>query len=290
MNGFLCINKPQGPSSFQIVAKVRKALGIKKAGHAGTLDPDATGLLVIATGYATRLLQYIPNDPKVYRFGIQFGSQTDTLDSKGAVVFDNGTYPPLPDLIEVLTRYKGDIFQEPPAYSAKKIDGQRAYKLARDGNVPSLKPNKITIYSLDLLTYDQTKGCAELQVSCSGGTYVRSLARDIAIDLNTYGHTYFIHRVSSGVFDLSRAINIDDLHHAVNYIMPSHEVFHSMPRITLTENEMLKLTYGQDISLPEFSKAETKRLFAFYNDNLLAVLQWKQDILYHPVTVFPISR
>ena len=199
MDGFLCVNKPQGPSSFKIVAQLRKVLKVKKIGHAGTLDPQASGLLVIAVGSSTRLIQYLPNEPKVYRFGLQFGSQTDTLDNTGSIIADGGSFPPSAQLQAALNRFHGEYLQVPPAFSAKKINGVRAYKMARNGDNPPLKPCKVTIHSLDLIQYDQDKGLAELELSCSGGTYVRALVRDLASELNTYGFASFIRRCRSGI-------------------------------------------------------------------------------------------
>lgn len=289
MDGFLCVNKPQGPSSFKIVAQLRKVLKVKKIGHAGTLDPEASGLLVIAVGSATRLIQYLPNEPKVYRFGIQFGSQTDTLDNTGTVIADGGIFPLSTQLVTALNRFHGEYLQVPPAYSAKKINGVRAYEMARNGDNPDLKPCKVKIHSLDMIQYDQDRGSAELEVSCSGGTYVRALVRDLATELNTYGFASFIRRCRSGNFSLEHAMEIDDIDHAVNYIMPAPVVLGNEPGIQLSEHHHRKLIHGMDISLPQMNGLTGRKIFAYCGTHLLAVLQWKQGSEFHPVAVFPLS-
>lgn len=290
MEGFLCVNKPQGPSSFQIVSKIRKALNVKKIGHAGTLDPDASGLLVIATGYTTRLLQYLPNEPKIYRFRLQFGIQTDTLDNTGKIIFSDGIIPSASDLTSTLCSFTGEYLQEPPAYSAKKINGIRAYKLARSGQTPQMTARLVRLYSLNLISFDQTNGYADLQVNCSGGTYVRSLARDIAVRLNTFGTASSILRIGSGDFSIDQALDIDNINDAENYIIPASTVFNKRPNIQLSIDQQKKIVNGSDITITMPNEYPDKEIFAFYGTHLLAVLQWKQQSIYHPIAVFPIDR
>jgi tRNA pseudouridine55 synthase len=289
LDGFLCVNKPQGPSSFKIVAELRKALKVKKIGHAGTLDPEASGLLVIAVGSATRLIQYLPNEPKVYRFGLQFGFQTDTLDNKGTVIAEGGAFPSSAQLKAALNRFHGEHLQVPPAFSAKKINGVRAYEMARNGDTPDLKPCRVKIHSLDLIQYDQDRGIAELELCCSGGTYVRAIVRDLASALDTYGIASFIRRYRSGNFNLDQAMEIDDIDHAVNYIMPATVVLGKEPGIQLSEPHHQRLLHGMDISLPQMDVPTNRKIFAFSGTHLLAVLQWKQGSKFHPVAVFPLS-
>ncbi|NLE02810.1 MAG: tRNA pseudouridine(55) synthase TruB [Fibrobacter sp.] len=284
MDGFLCFNKPCGPSSFQIIHKLRKALGIKKIGHAGTLDPHATGLLVIAVGNATRLLQYIPNEPKVYRFSIQFGTETDTLDSEGKTTRSGGSLPEPQQLIQCIDTFKGEILQAPPQFSAVKTDGVRAYSRARSGEQFSLPPRPVFIYSLNLLHYNETEGQALLEVQCSGGTYVRSLVRDIASSLHTYGFASSIHRVSSGTFTLNHALTTETLENAGKYIMPIAEIFSERLKVQVTERQKMQLSHGMDIIISE--NTDSGIVFAFSGDNILAVLQKKEGTTYHPVTVF----
>ena len=283
MDGFLCVNKPIGPSSFQIIDQLRRILQIKKIGHAGTLDPEASGLLLIAIGAATRLLQYVPAEPKVYQFGIQFGSQTDSLDREGEFVYTGGKIPERIEIEAILKKYSGELMQTPPAYSAIKVNGVRAYKLARTGAAVELKERPVQIFAIELLEFDSISGVAQMQVVCSGGTYVRCLARDIASDLGTYGFASYVHRVSVGPFTLDTAVGADLLGSAVNYIIPTGKVF-VKDSIAVSEEQKKELLYGRDLLIPELS-SDTG--YAFYKGALLAVLKRGCESMYHPVTVLP---
>ena len=283
MDGFLCVNKPIGPSSFQIIDQLRRILQIKKIGHAGTLDPEASGLLLIAIGAATRLLQYVPAEPKVYQFGIQFGSQTDSLDREGELVYTGGKIPERFEIESIIKKYCGEIMQTPPAYSAIKVNGVRAYKLARTGAAVELQERPIQIFAIELLEFDSVSGVAQMQVVCSGGTYVRCLARDIAIDLGTYGFASFVHRVSVGPFTLDAAVGADLLGSAVNYIIPAGKIF-VKDSIAISEEQKKELLYGRDLLIPELS---SDTAYAFYKGAMLAVLKRGCESMYHPVTVLP---
>lgn len=281
VDGFLCVNKPRGPSSFQIIDQLRRILHIKKIGHAGTLDPQASGLLLIAIGNATRLLQYIPGEPKTYQFGIHFGSQTDTLDSEGEVVYSGGRVPDQLSVYNILKNYCGKIMQVPPAYSAIRVNGVRAYKMARSGIEPELHSREIEIYSIGLLDYDQTLAQAQIQVTCSGGTYVRSLARDISIDLGTYGFASFVHRIGIGAFDIENAISADQLNDAEKNIIPLRKIFTNNV-LSITEEQKADVLYGRDLTLPNI---DTDRVFAFCGEEFVAVLNRVTVSLFHPATV-----
>ncbi len=281
MDGFLCVNKPRGPSSFQIIDQLRRILHIKKIGHAGTLDPQASGLLLIAIGNATRLLQYVPGEPKTYQFGVHFGSQTDTLDSEGEVVFSGGKVPDQLSVNNILKKYCGKIMQVPPAFSAIRVNGVRAYKMARSGIEPQLHPREIEIYSIELLDYDQALAQAQIQVTCSGGTYVRSLARDISIDLGTYGFASFVHRVGIGAFAIENAIPADQLNDAEKSIIPLRKVFTNNV-VSITEEQKTDVLYGRDLTL---SHIDTDRIFAFCGEEFVAVLNRAAVSLFHPATV-----
>lgn len=283
MDGLLCVNKPIGPSSFQIIDQLRRILRIKKMGHAGTLDPQASGLLLVAIGTATRLLQYVPAEPKVYQFGIQFGSQTDSLDREGVMVYSGGKIPQSAEINSVLKKYSGEIMQTPPAYSAIKVNGVRAYKLARNGVTPELQSRPVQIFSIEVLDFDSISGIAQMQAVCSGGTYVRCLARDIAIDLGTYGFASYVHRVSVGPFSLDAAVGAELLGSAEKYIIPTEKVF-VKDSIIVSDEQKKELLYGRDLLIPEFL---SETVYAFYNGELLAVLKRGCASMYHPVTVLP---
>lgn len=290
MDGFLLINKPCGPSSFQIVSKIRRALHVKKVGHAGTLDPLASGLLVIALGNATRLLQYIPSEPKVYQFGIQFGKQTDTLDSEGVVLCQSDIIPQESELRAVLQRFSGEQVQQPPAFSALKINGVRAYELARKGKDVQLEPRKINIFSIQLLGYDLQAAQASLEVQCSGGTYVRVLARDIAAELGTCGYAAFINRLGVGKFNVSSAVSLENCTNLEECVIPVKDVFDNLPSVEVTANQNDLINDGRDIELSENYQSALNMVFAYKNQKLLAILKHKEGSVYHPAHVFRIDE
>jgi tRNA pseudouridine55 synthase len=281
VNGFLCVNKPIGPSSFQIVNKLRRILNIKKIGHAGTLDPEASGLLVIAIGTATRLLQYIPSEPKVYEFGITFGSQTDTLDREGTVTDSGKPIPDLSTIVQVLPSFTGRISQVPPVYSALLINGVRAYELARGGKTVEMQPRDINIHRITLKQYDQEHGEVHLCVECSGGTYVRSLARDIAHKCGTIGFASCIHRTAIGLFTLDQALPYESLENASKHILSFDKVF-TRDICLISDIQRECLLYGRDF---EVAGSTQNTLYAFYNNDFMAVLKHKGDSVYHPSTV-----
>lgn len=210
-NGFLLINKPEGPSSFTIIKDLRRATQIRKMGHAGTLDPLASGLLVVAVGQATKLLPLVPVDTKEYHFGIQFGETRETGDREGDVVESGFRTPSKDELESVLPQFRGTISQIPPKYSAVKINGKKAYELARKGEEVEIKPREVVIDSLELIDYDETAGLANLVVNCSSGTYVRSLAQDIAKALKSGAYAASIHRTRVGMFHLKDALTVEDV-------------------------------------------------------------------------------
>jgi tRNA pseudouridine55 synthase len=288
--GFLPVDKPPGVTSFAAVAAVRRRLGGVKAGHAGTLDPAASGLLVVALGRATRLLPFVPLEPKHYLFGISFGTQTDTLDADGSVVKSGGSVPSSGALKAALLRFTGTLSQVPPEFSAVKIGGVRAYRLAREGRRVELAPRRIAIVSLTLLRYDETAGRAECEVICSGGTYVRSLARDIAVSLGTCGYASSVRRIAAGDFHVERALAFSELQRAAEQIVSVNEVLRGLPRIVVNAVQKRKLVQGIDIagvdvSSPENAKPDSAAFAFDHDNNLVAVLKERDDGRFHPVTV-----
>ncbi len=224
VDGWIILDKPLGLGSTQAVAAVKRNLrqagfGKVKVGHGGTLDPLATGVLPIGVGEATKLCGQMLDASKVYEFTVQFGRETDTLDLEGKVIAESDVRPARAQIDDVLLRFTGPIEQAPPAYSAIKVDdGQRAYDLARAGEVVELKSRRVTVYSLTpvrgVSTSLDTDGyCDEVTLTAhvSKGTYIRSLARDIARAVGTVGHVTMLRRLRAGPFDLSGAISLDKL-------------------------------------------------------------------------------
>ncbi len=209
LSGWLVFNKPYDISSTEAVGKLRWLYGAKKAGHAGTLDPLATGILPIAFGEATKTVPFVQDGTKIYHFDIVWGAATETDDIEGEVIATSDMRPSREALKAVLPRFTGMITQIPPAYSAIKIKGERAYDLARAGQKPQMPPREVEIDALEIL--DHTPETSRLAVTCSKGTYVRALARDIAEALGTRGHVGSLHRAQVGAFTDADAIDLATL-------------------------------------------------------------------------------
>jgi tRNA pseudouridine55 synthase len=284
LNGFLCVNKPRGPSSFNIIAQTRRLLKIKKVGHCGTLDPEAEGLLLIAVGSSTRLLRYVKTEPKWYEFGIQFGSETDSFDLEGKIVAEGGRLPSEDELVESLKRFRGEILQTPPLFSAIKIEGVRACDLARKGITPELKERQITIHNLELVSYDGKIGTARFVVSCSTGTYVRSLVRDIAHACEAYGTATFIRRTKIGDFFIDNAIALDTATLLEEQLISNTEVFKNEYSIQLSDSEFERISQGRDMYI-ENKPDDCATIFAKYNGNVVAILKKTDALRYHPEVV-----
>lgn len=215
-HGWIILDKPVGLGSTQAVSAVKRNLreaghGKKvKVGHGGTLDPLASGILPIALGEATKLTGRMLDASKAYEFTVRFGEETDTLDLEGAVIATSEVRPTLEQVQAVLPRFTGPIEQVPPAYSALKVDGERAYDLARAGVAVELKSRAVTVFDLQIQRFDPEEGLT-LLAKVSKGTYIRSLARDIAQALGSCGTVTMLRRIQAGPFDLSHAISLDKL-------------------------------------------------------------------------------
>ncbi len=199
VHGWVLVDKPTGMTSNQLLGKIKWLFGTKKAGFVGTLDPMASGVMPIALGEASKTISFIQNENKAYKFTMQFGVETDTLDAEGQVTAQSEVLPESENAIQkVLPSFLGEIAQMPPAFSAKKVGGQRAYDLARAGKEVTLQPAVVRIDALDLISYDASTGQAAFSVVCSKGTYVRSIARDIAAKLGTFAHVTVLRRTQHG--------------------------------------------------------------------------------------------
>ncbi|MDB4947360.1 MAG: tRNA pseudouridine synthase [Gemmatimonadetes bacterium] len=257
-NGVIAIDKPVGPTSHDAVAAVRRALKTREVGHTGTLDPFASGLLLICVGKATRLAEYLTGMPKRYVATMRLGAATDTDDLTGETVSTSDAWPSLSvDAIrEALGRQVGTIEQVPPAYSAKKVDGERMYAVARRGGEVKRKPVTVTIHSIDLL--DVRLPEVEFAVECGSGTYIRAIARDVGAALGVGGHLSALRRTHVGPHDVAHAVPVDRLDEveavARAMLTPAEAVSH-MPSITLTDDERTAIGFGRVVAarpeLPE---------------------------------------
>lgn len=251
MHGWILIDKPEGLSSARVVAKIKHLFKAKKAGHGGTLDPLATGVLPIALGEATKTLSYVLNGKKAYRFEVKWGEARTTEDREGEITNTSSQRPRLEEIEAVLPFFTGIIEQIPPAYSALKVNGERAYTLARQGKEVRLAPRNVEIESLTLLK--TAPDSANFEVVCSKGTYVRSLARDLALRLGTYGHLISLRRLSAGPFHEKDAILLDSLleigHNTelIKYVLPLQDALVDILALEVQGAEAVKLHQGQVI-------------------------------------------
>jgi tRNA pseudouridine55 synthase len=257
MHGWIILDKPHGLGSTQAVAAVKRALrecGVAKpkVGHGGTLDPLATGVLPVAVGEATKLAGRMLDASKIYDFTIRFGAQTDTLDLEGQVIATSDARPTLAEIEEILSRFTGPIEQAPPAYSAILIDGQRAYDLARKGEEVEMKTRAVTVHRLVLSSAPgEDMSQITLTADVSKGTYIRSLARDIALALGTVGHVTMLRRLKAGPFTLDSAISLDTLRHSAReraigeLLLPLTTGLDDIPALPVDPDQALALRQGR---------------------------------------------
>jgi len=255
VHGWVVVDKPAGATSTSIVGRVKRAFDAAKAGHGGTLDPFATGLLPIALGEATKTVAYLMEGPKSYRFMVRWGIATETDDPEGAVVRTTETRPSAAAIEAALAGFFGEIEQIPPAYSAVKIAGERAYDLARAGQKPDLAPRRVVVHDfrlLEIVSDDE----ARLEVQCGKGTYVRALARDLAAALDTAGHLVELRRTAVGPFTEADAISLDVLDNLGHtpaeqqrILLSVEAALDGIPALSLTDGEAGRLRNGQAVSL-----------------------------------------
>lgn len=252
MNGVLIIDKPAGITSHDVVYRVRRILKTRCVGHTGTLDPFATGVMVILVGQATRLAQFLDKDEKEYEALVRFGFETDTGDVTGLKSAESGmTADELAaklaatDLEKVLALFRGEIDQVPPMYSAKKIDGQKLYELARKGETVERKAVKVTINSLEMI--ESAADSLRMRVACSAGTYIRTLAEDIGREIGVGAHLTELRRTRAGRFDLTRSITLDDLaklDEPTAALIPMEEAVGHLSALTLNTDRVSKTRSG----------------------------------------------
>lgn len=246
ISGFICLNKPAGMSSAAAVSKVKRATGIA-CGHMGTLDPMAEGVLPVAVGNAARLFQYLLEKEKTYRAVFRFGVETDTLDATGTILREGLPVPTAAAIESVLPEFIGNIEQMPPAYSAKSVNGVRAYMLARQGKEVQLKAKTVRINEFSLVRGEG--GSFEFVIRCGGGTYVRSLGRDLAAKLDTCASMTKLVREKSGYFTLENSIGLDGLADWRSCLISPDAVF-DMPSVDFDGGDAKKLKNGLSLGFP----------------------------------------
>ena len=255
-SGWIFVNKPKNVSSFDVIRQLKKIFSIKRIGHAGTLDPLATGILPIAFGSATKTIPYLVSSKKEYRFSISWGIRTTTHDMEGEVVDKSNFVPSKEDILDAMSDFKGEFYQRPPKYSAVKINGQRAYKLARSGIDFNIKEKKVKLYKLILK--DHKKNKTEFLAKVGKGFYIRSLARDLCEKLRTSGVIDSLERTELGQFSLENAFSLETIEKLVhsasagmvggNLLVPLSEVLDDIPALLISDKEAKRFQQGQSFS------------------------------------------
>jgi tRNA pseudouridine55 synthase len=280
VSGWLALDKPEGVTSTRILSEVKRLFDASKAGHAGTLDPLASGMLPIAFGEATKTVSYVMDGRKVYRFAVRWGIQTDTDDTEGRAIATSDARPTAEEILAALPEFTGTIVQVPPAYSALKIEGERAYDLARDGEEVVLEPREVEIHRLALVDVPDADH-AVFEAECGKGTYVRAVARDLGRRLGTLGHVTALRRLLVGPFGEADMVTIDQLRAAANagatggpstggpstggpatggpatggpasldaFLKPTATALFALPSLTFGGNDVARLRRGQSVIL-----------------------------------------
>ena len=251
VDGWLVLDKPVGMTSTHAVSRMRHLLEAKKAGHAGTLDPLASGILPIAFGEATKTVPFVQDGEKTYRFTVKWGEETDSDDADGAVVRRSERRPGADQIVEALPQFVGTIMQVPPSYSAIKVEGERAYDLAREGEAVVLAPRPVTIYRLELIEAQADSALFEAQ--CGKGTYVRAIARDLGRLLDCCGHVSALRRTRVGPFHEADAVAPNELEadpqHAPLALLPLEAGLADVPCVVVDRDGASRLRRGQSLLL-----------------------------------------
>ena len=293
MDGILVINKPAGYTSHDCIAVLRGITGIRKLGHTGTLDPNATGVLPVCMGKATKLIEYMDAGFKSYRAGIRFGTETDTQDIWGRALERTGSAA-LPasfkEVSEALGAFLGEQLQTPPAYSAVFVNGRRAYDIARSGGTPELEARKITVSSIELLSYDTEKGEGVFDISCSRGTYVRTICSDLGKKLGCGACLCSLVRTSACGFTLSEALDLEEARkmpreEVLARVLPIGRAASEMQRLELKEELAKAYMNGMTVKTDPEGYIQGKPVAVFINGELSGISRFERDSL-RPIKIF----
>lgn len=294
VHGWLILDKPINMTSTQAVGAVRRAFNAQKAGHSGTLDPLATGILPIALGEATKTVSFAVDGEKAYRFTVRWGAETETDDTEGAVSKTSDKRPERAEIEALLPRFHGEIMQVPPAYSAIKIDGNRAYDLARDGETVVLEPRPVVIESLALVDMPDD-ATSVFEARCGKGTYVRAIARDLGRLLGCYGHVIALRRTEVGPFNEARAVSLDTLLAAsqsddpgeiAKLLLPVEAALADLPELLVSQSDAATLARGQTVVIRgRDAPIMTGPAYATSKGRLIALGELAKGAL-HPTRVF----
>ncbi len=290
ISGWLVVDKPAGPTSTAVVNKVRWAFEAKKAGHAGTLDPDATGILAVALGEATKTVPFVTDAMKCYEFTVRFGLATNTDDAAGEVIGTSDLRPSDDDIQSALSGFTGDIMQVPPAFSAVKIDGERAYAKARAGEDVELEARPLSVERLEMVARADADH-AVFEMECGKGGYVRSIARDLGEVLGCLGHVTTLRRVWSGPFELEDAITLEEIERLArtpeldDHLLPLSAGLTDLPELPTTAEGATRLRNGNPGMVIAADVGFGEEAWASYQGEPVAVGVYKAGEL-HPSRVF----
>jgi len=289
LDGILNINKPEGMTSHDVVAQVRRSSGQRKAGHAGTLDPLASGVLLVCLGEATRVAEYLMGGDKVYLARIRLGITTDTYDAEGRISGQAAVTVTREQVEQELRTFVGHLEQTPPMYSALKHEGTSLYRLARQGQTVDRAPRPVEIYALDLIEW--APPAVQVRVHCSKGTYIRSLAHDLGQRLGCGAHLAGLVRESSGAFRLEQAILLAEMEEAfaagrgAELLRPLDSALQAFPAVTVDRATARGIAHGQRVELPAGPDAPLSRAYGA-DGRLLALLRHDQERFWRPHKVF----
>lgn len=263
LGGVLCVDKPLGMTSHDVVNRIRRLAGLRRVGHAGTLDPLATGVLLLCLGRAARLIEYLVGHDKVYEATVRLGQTTTTYDAEGDVVAERPfTHLTLDQIQDALDPFRGDIRQQPPIYSAIKQGGQPLYKLARQGKTEVERPYRaVTIHELTLLNWEPP--FLSLRIGCSSGTYIRSLGHDLGESLGCGGHLSALRRLAVGDFSVETAVPLNQLtpENITDHLLPPDTAVRHLPRLDLPETAAAAILQGKAIPQTSPSTADLARAY-----------------------------
>ena len=276
-DGVLVVDKPAGMTSHDVVDHVRRVLSIKKVGHGGTLDPDATGVLIVGVGRATRFLSYSQSSPKRYRAVARLGVSTSTQDASGVVVEERPVLVERADVVAALERFRGEVHQLPPMVSAVKVGGRRLHELARAGNEVERTARSVTVYELALTAWDGAdQPHATLEVRCSAGTFVRTLVHDLGESLGCGAHVVSLQRTEAGGFTTGDAIALDEI--GVANLRPLRDAVKELPRVEASDDEARLVATGRPLPRAE-ALEENACVAVVRGDDLLGVYRKSGELL-----------
>ncbi len=277
LNGIICINKPQDFTSFDVVAKMRGITQTRKAGHAGTLDPMATGVLPIFFGNATKACDIMPDDTKCYVADFRLGAETDTYDIWGKILSERESAVTLAQVEEKLELFRGEISQVPPMYSAVQVNGQRLYDIARQGLTVERKARTVMVDTLHLLAFDEQTQCGKMEISCSKGTYIRSICHDLGRELGCGAVMTGLVRTRAGVFTLEDCITLEQAQYCADHrdfssvLLDTEKIFDRLPKIKLNEIQSRKFMNGMRLDL--------NRVYHLKKDGFHAVFDYRKRFM-----------